>query len=493
MRVKIDVDLIKSYLENNAVKGVVINGKSASSLIMDGERIWYPCYKGEHSWNDWEVIDPAGCEIEGTERRTCSCCGEEETRVIPAEIHNWNSEVVEPTCTEQGYTLCTCDNCGATKKENIVDALGHTWKDATCTEPKTCSRCGETEGLPLGHDYHDFVIEPTCIEQGYTDHVCSRCGDNYIDTYVDALGHISSDWITDTEATTTSEGSKHKECTVCGTVLETETIAKLDPLTYELNDDGYIVYATDTDISGDITVPSTYNGYPVKWIGESAFYGCTGITSVTLPDTIVYIDDSAFAGCTNLVSINIPDSTTHIYGSAFYNCESLDTITIPDSVLYIGSNAFQGCVSLNGVTCEHKYWRAYNGDNNYITSPSAEDLAYDYYDCDWYKFYIPVVTASLTGDKRISVFVSNKNSVAVACVVKYESYKDGGDLIGSGLLINGLSISANSTQTFSKELGLSFDYVVLSTYFTVFNKTGATATVEIEGTGYVEEETTTTA
>jgi hypothetical protein len=62
---------------------------------------------------------------------------------------------------------------------------------------------------------------PTCTSKGHTVHYCSLCNYPYRDTYVDALGHITSGWIIDIEPTSYTEGRKHKECTRCGEVLET--------------------------------------------------------------------------------------------------------------------------------------------------------------------------------------------------------------------------------------------------------------------------------
>jgi ribosomal protein S27AE len=99
------------------------------------------------------------------------------------------------------------------------------------------------------HTYESVVIAPTCTEQGYTKHTCSKCGDAYNDNYVDALGHISSDWIIDKEATVEAEGSKHKECTRCGATLETATIPKLDdPNTYLTDENGNVL----TDENGNL-------------------------------------------------------------------------------------------------------------------------------------------------------------------------------------------------------------------------------------------------
>ena len=72
--------------------------------------------------------------------------------------------------------------------------------------------------------------------KGLTTHACA-CGDTFVDSYVDALGHTPSDWIVDTEPQIGVEGSKHIACTVCGDVLQTETIEALPVPDTETNAD----------------------------------------------------------------------------------------------------------------------------------------------------------------------------------------------------------------------------------------------------------------
>ena len=80
--------------------------------------------------------------------------------------------------------------------------------------------------------------------------------------------------------------------------------------------------------------------------GDSAFTGCSSLSSISIPKGVVRIEVSAFSGCTGLTSITIPDSVTSISDSAFWGCSSLTSITIPDSVTSIGDNAFSACFRL---------------------------------------------------------------------------------------------------------------------------------------------------
>ncbi len=86
-------------------------------------------------------------------------------------------------------------------------------------------------------------------------------------------------------------------------------------------------------------------------IGSSAFRDCTGLTSVTIGNSVTSIGSSAFRYCTGLTSITIPESVTSIGGAAFSGCTGLTSITIPESVTSIGGAAFSGCTGLTSVTC----------------------------------------------------------------------------------------------------------------------------------------------
>ena len=113
---------------------------------------------------------------------------------------------------------------------------------------------------------------------------------------------------------------------------------------------GYSTLAIPKSTSGAITIPSTLGGYPVTSIGDVAFYGCSSLTSVTIPDSVTSIGESAFYDCSSLKSVTIPDSVTSIGRSAFYGCSSLTSVTIPNSVTSIRIWAFYGCSSLTSVT-----------------------------------------------------------------------------------------------------------------------------------------------
>lgn len=91
-------------------------------------------------------------------------------------------------------------------------------------------------------------------------------------------------------------------------------------------------------------------GNSVTSIGECAFFGCSGLTSLIIPNSVTSIGWGAFDDCRGLTSITIPNSVTSISESAFSRCSSLTSVTIPNSVTSIGEGAFTSCSSLTSVT-----------------------------------------------------------------------------------------------------------------------------------------------
>jgi hypothetical protein len=84
-------------------------------------------------------------------------------------------------------------------------------------------------------------------------------------------------------------------------------------------------------------------------IGYQAFYNCSGLTSIVIPNSVTSIGNSAFYYCTSLISIEIPNSVTSIGNSAFYYCTSLTLIAIPNLVTSIGNYAFSSCIGLTSI------------------------------------------------------------------------------------------------------------------------------------------------
>ena len=130
--------------------------------------------------------------------------------------HNYEQTTIAAECERPGYIIMTCSFCGDSYVQKTLAELGHDYLNGTCT------RCGQKEGeTPHKHSYKAVVTAPTCTEKGYTTHTCA-CGDSYVDTYVDALGHAWDNGKVTKEPTETETGVKTFTCTRCG---ETKTEA----------------------------------------------------------------------------------------------------------------------------------------------------------------------------------------------------------------------------------------------------------------------------
>jgi len=106
----------------------------------------------------------------------------------------------------------------------------------------------------------------------------------------------------------------------------------------------------DSAFSGCSTLSSITIPDGVTSIGDSAFFYCGSLSSIVIPDSVTRIGDSAFSICSNLSGITIPDGVTRIGDSAFFNCSALSSIVIPESVTSIGEFAFYYCSTLSSLT-----------------------------------------------------------------------------------------------------------------------------------------------
>lgn len=215
----------ESYVNGTWIKA---EGEHTFVLTNDANRSTTYTFSIDHYYVKTTTVAPT-CTADGYSVYKCDNCGDSyNADFVDALGHNYIvTKTVESTCTAEGYSVYTCSRCGATFNDDVVSANGHdygswyTVKDSTCTETGTqrrdCISCGsyETETiLPKGHNYIPMVTAPTCTEQGYTTHVCSRCDDTYVDTYVDANGHTYVATIT--EPTCTDRGYTTQTCKYCG-------------------------------------------------------------------------------------------------------------------------------------------------------------------------------------------------------------------------------------------------------------------------------------
>jgi len=125
--------------------------------------------------------------------------------------------------------------------------------------------------------------------------------------------------------------------------------ADINDLTYDATGDTVIITDCAKDAAGDLVIPKIIEGKPVTSIELRSFINCRGLTSITIPDSVITIEGYAFAGCYGLTNITIPDNVTSIGDSVFGGCINLTSITIPESITNIGKRAFVRCRSLISI------------------------------------------------------------------------------------------------------------------------------------------------
>ena len=215
-------------------------GHSASDWKSDNTDHWKECTvvgcgviiegsKAAHTAGEWIIDTPATATTSGSKHKECTVCGYTmATETIPAtgggeHTHSYGSEWKNDA--DNHWHECSCgdkkDTAAHTAGEWIIDTPATATTDGS--KHKECTVCGytmATETIPAtggGEHTHSYGSEWKNDADNHW-HECS-CGDKK-----DTAAHTAGEWIIDTPATATTDGSKHKECTVCKRVLETGTI-----------------------------------------------------------------------------------------------------------------------------------------------------------------------------------------------------------------------------------------------------------------------------
>ena len=165
-----------------------------------------------------------------------------------------------------------------------------------------------------------------------------------------------------------------------------ENKVRIDGIWYKLNNENKTASVTHSLYLGDkylgeVVIPEVVEfvreEYVVMEIGSSAFWDCSGVTSISIPESVTEIGSGAFSGCSGLTSITIPKSVTKIGGNAFSDCSGLTSITIPENVTNIECFTFYGCSGLTSITIPERVTKierwAFSGCNGLtsITIPDA--------------------------------------------------------------------------------------------------------------------------
>lgn len=214
------------------------NGKVLDVTVVKGY-VTVEC--SQHTWGEWKTDKAPSCTGTGTAKRTCSACGETESKTLPVTEHTWGEwkTVEAASCTKDGKAERTCSVCGETETKTLTAAGSHSWgewttvAEPTCTvdgkAQRTCSKCGEVETKVLPatnvHIWGEWttVTEPTCTVDGKAERACSTCGKTESKTLPATNVHVYGDWNVVKAATCTDDGKAERSC-ACGKT-ESKTIA----------------------------------------------------------------------------------------------------------------------------------------------------------------------------------------------------------------------------------------------------------------------------
>jgi len=196
------------------------------------------------------------------------------------------------------------------------------------------------------HDYESEVIEPSCLEQGYTEHTCRDCTASYVSDLTDPLNHDWDDGEVQKAASGTTPGEMLHHCRRDGC-----DATKVEPIPAPLLGEGEW---------GELTWTLSSEGLlTISGSGEMADFGETSeeawrpyadkIAEVSCASTVTSIGDYAFAGSALSGSLKISNKT-RIGAGAYENCTGITAITISKTIETIGEDAFAGCTGVTKLT-----------------------------------------------------------------------------------------------------------------------------------------------
>ena len=144
--------------------------------------------------------------------------------------------------------------------------------------------------------------------------------------------------------------------------------------------DGSVIEIASSAFAGCTGLTSITIPEGVTTIGGYAFYWCMRLTSIEIPNSVTTIGRCAFSGCSRLTSIEIPNSVTTIGDSAFWGCTGLASITIGNSVTTIGDSAFKGCTGLKDIyyTGTESEWNAISKGDGWNMNTGNYTIHYNY-------------------------------------------------------------------------------------------------------------------
>ncbi len=259
--------------------------------------------------------------------------------------------MMDKVCATEGYNNLeisadgtTCSNITIGEENNIGGALVRTaWTFGNARglnyEPE--------EELPswiTSLDYVEYGDEKLQYLISFTAEPNTSADSRSVTIHLQGRGYTDPTPITITQLggySTTFEEANDENVDIYYNILD------LEELTCE------VLYKLDGYYSGDVNIPEkvVHNGktYTVVGIGDNAFYNCTDLTSVTIPNTVTRIGDEAFFNCARIKEVVIPDGVTEIGTRTFYYCTALQSITLGAATESIGEGAFYNCYNLTEI------------------------------------------------------------------------------------------------------------------------------------------------
>ena len=339
-------NIAAGFVGYNSESGIIENSSANTQIITDKSTHYAAtsCYSfGKNSGsiincsNTYEVVEwQYGVPIEwgypSNVIQTLDGAG------YTSSVHNhqFNMEMVNPSCTEEGQTSYVCNTCDETIESLTIPALGHDF--------------GEEE-----------IIRPTYEEQGYTHKICARCGYDYKYNFVEAYKIETGSCGTNTTYTMdTGKGTlvisgtgainnyKSGYNSIKKVYRTTAPWGSYDIKSVVIEDGitsiGNYTFFRNEEIE-EVSLPST-----LQSIGTSALYG-VALSSLVLPQGLTTISNSALGGLKNLTEIEIPESVNSIEKTAFKDCTNLERVTLPCSAVLASSsdnynNVFYNCGKL---------------------------------------------------------------------------------------------------------------------------------------------------
>ena len=142
-------------------------------------------------------------------------------------------------------------------------------------------------------------------------------------------------------------------CGGVGMTAQAEEEKTYDGFSYVENGDKIIIEGYTGDKT-ELVIPGEIDGKKVTSVGKYAFEDCSGLTSITIPDSVTSIGWNAFRNCSGLTSITIPDGVTNIANDAFSGCSGLTSIAVSKENIYYDSR--DNCNAIIETESNTSYW-----------------------------------------------------------------------------------------------------------------------------------------